>query len=374
MERALDFDFGRVRVHEGLLPSAFGADAVAAGWDIWFAPGCYRPGQAAGRRLLAHELVHVVQQQAGRVTNPFADGAALLHDPVLEAEAETWAARIVGESGDDRSAVDGAAGTPVAVALPSAWASGVPRVFQCAGQPPYGSALPNLLDEDEVVGHNWGSVPSRHRDAKRFATGGMNVGSIGLQAASIATGSSSIAVAAAIATGAAVSATGVGLVAAGGALALGSLVLNARSAHKTRHHIDHLKKIQGNLGSFQWCVLLSSDPRFANLHGTVGNIILPYIINQKKEKFGKKVAGAAGAGLLTNLYAAGRYAYKGLRGRLGKKRHLYAEYLAVHLITADCELAKAIVAELYSKEELKGLMAMDSSKLAPLLADKMKSL
>jgi hypothetical protein len=38
--------------------------------------------------LLAHELVHVVQQRAGRVSNPFGGGVAVVQDQALEAEAD----------------------------------------------------------------------------------------------------------------------------------------------------------------------------------------------------------------------------------------------------------------------------------------------
>ncbi len=61
-------DFGSVRVHHGAM-AALSAREVAAlaytvGRHIVFDAGQYRPRSAAGRRLLAHELAHVVQQSA----------------------------------------------------------------------------------------------------------------------------------------------------------------------------------------------------------------------------------------------------------------------------------------------------------------------
>jgi hypothetical protein len=62
-------DFSAVRVHaDG--PAADGARAVQAraytiGHNIVFGSGEYAPGTVEGKRLLAHELVHVVQQGAG---------------------------------------------------------------------------------------------------------------------------------------------------------------------------------------------------------------------------------------------------------------------------------------------------------------------
>jgi hypothetical protein len=66
-------DFSAVRVHaDG--EAADGARAVRAraytiGRDIVFGSGQYAPATMDGRRLLAHELVHVVQQAAGAATS-----------------------------------------------------------------------------------------------------------------------------------------------------------------------------------------------------------------------------------------------------------------------------------------------------------------
>ncbi len=63
------FDFSRIRIHAdgaaGESARAIGALAYTAGRHIVFGEGQYRPGVDAGRRLLAHELVHTVQQSAG---------------------------------------------------------------------------------------------------------------------------------------------------------------------------------------------------------------------------------------------------------------------------------------------------------------------
>ncbi len=60
-------DFSRVRIHTGPQADA-AADAIHAraytlGHDIVFAAGEYAPHTEAGRRLLAHELTHVIQQR-----------------------------------------------------------------------------------------------------------------------------------------------------------------------------------------------------------------------------------------------------------------------------------------------------------------------
>ena len=67
MERAFGADFRPVRVHTdrqaAASAAAIGADAYTVGRHIAFGPGRYQSGTEAGRRLLAHELAHVVQQQ-----------------------------------------------------------------------------------------------------------------------------------------------------------------------------------------------------------------------------------------------------------------------------------------------------------------------
>jgi hypothetical protein len=82
LETRLGHDFSRVRIHTGeradQATRSIGARAYTSGADIVFARGEYDPMRSDGRRLLAHELVHVVQQDAasplatrtGRTTQP----------------------------------------------------------------------------------------------------------------------------------------------------------------------------------------------------------------------------------------------------------------------------------------------------------------
>lgn len=69
METGFGTDFGAVRIHTGsdAARSAAGvaARAYTVGHDIVFGPGEYAPASSSGRRLLAHELAHVVQQSRG---------------------------------------------------------------------------------------------------------------------------------------------------------------------------------------------------------------------------------------------------------------------------------------------------------------------
>ena len=88
METALGADFSDVRVHVGHEASSLGAIAYTWGSNIHFAPGQYNPNTIQGQKLLGHELWHVVQQRAGRVSNPFGGGVAVVQDHALEAEAD----------------------------------------------------------------------------------------------------------------------------------------------------------------------------------------------------------------------------------------------------------------------------------------------
>jgi hypothetical protein len=68
MEPRFGHDFGHVRVHTGPLAAqaARSANALAFtfGRDIVFRDGQYRPRTLEGRRLIAHELAHVIQHDA----------------------------------------------------------------------------------------------------------------------------------------------------------------------------------------------------------------------------------------------------------------------------------------------------------------------
>jgi len=63
-------DLSAVRVHAGAQAAAsaheLNAHAYTFGHDVVFGAGQYDPGSAAGQRLLAHELAHVVQQGDGQ--------------------------------------------------------------------------------------------------------------------------------------------------------------------------------------------------------------------------------------------------------------------------------------------------------------------
>jgi hypothetical protein len=220
----------------------------------------------------------------------------------------------------------------------------------------------------------------RNRAAKQVAKGtalAVNVGNTAVQGA---TGTGGLAMALGTA---AVSATGVGLVAAGGVLTVGSCVYAARSAYKTYQHREVLLDLERRKGGFN-CKLIPMTAKHPDLvegfppnrteHNTVCDEVLPYIIAKKKAKLIRKGGSIVpGGGLVDGLYGAGKKGFKWFKGTLGVNRTNAARWLAVHLITHKCEIAEAIVAELYSLEECQILKTFNSDKLIPYLMDKMKS-
>lgn len=93
MERAFGHDFSTVRVHtdDRAAEAARGirARAFTVGSDIYFARAAYDPHTADGRRLLAHELTHVVQQ-----SDPAAAGTEWRPESAAEREADSAASRV----------------------------------------------------------------------------------------------------------------------------------------------------------------------------------------------------------------------------------------------------------------------------------------
>jgi hypothetical protein len=81
METAFSHDFSAVRVHRDGEAARRGARAMTAGHDIHLAPGMPASETPEGRRVLAHELAHVVQQDGRTPPGGAADrgGEAAAH-------------------------------------------------------------------------------------------------------------------------------------------------------------------------------------------------------------------------------------------------------------------------------------------------------
>jgi hypothetical protein len=101
MEMNLGHDFGDVRVHTGAQASesakSVQAQAYTVGNDIVFGSDNYAPETSPGKRMLAHELTHIVQQRSGPVDgSPASGGVSISHpsDP-FEQAAERTADRVM---------------------------------------------------------------------------------------------------------------------------------------------------------------------------------------------------------------------------------------------------------------------------------------
>jgi uncharacterized protein DUF4157 len=97
MGQRFGYDFSRVRVHIGDAAEQSARDvsahAYTVGRNIVFGAGQFAPGTNDGRRLIAHELTHVVQQDTACAPNGRAGIAIDGVDDPLEREAETAAQR-----------------------------------------------------------------------------------------------------------------------------------------------------------------------------------------------------------------------------------------------------------------------------------------
>jgi len=75
LEQRFGYDFNQVRIHTDAHAARsaqeLNAQAFTTGRDIFFGAGKYQPVTTSGKRLLAHELTHTIQQGASKARNPF---------------------------------------------------------------------------------------------------------------------------------------------------------------------------------------------------------------------------------------------------------------------------------------------------------------
>ena len=143
MERQFSSDFSDVRIHDDARAAesvrAVNAHAYTVGQDIVFDTGKYEPATSAGRKLLAHELAHTIQQrEVPRLTHSVGI-PSVSEERRLEAEADAAAARAL--SGSRVAPLSGRLGWPHLSRTPRAWAGTPVRTFtvditwpQLAGQ------------------------------------------------------------------------------------------------------------------------------------------------------------------------------------------------------------------------------------------------
>ena len=139
MERRFGYDFSRIRIHDGGGAAASARDvsarAYTVGGDIVFGAGEYRPGTPRADHLLAHELVHTIQQGAstplaGSVTVAPPDqgaGGTASAAPVMQAKLIIGAADDPFEREADRIAAQVMSAAPAGMNGPrSSFSDGAP--------------------------------------------------------------------------------------------------------------------------------------------------------------------------------------------------------------------------------------------------------
>ena len=83
MEDSFGMDLTAVKLYENKAVGEAGAEAVAQGSNIAFAPGKLDFSSTHGQELLGHEISHVASQAKGEVK-----GSGLVNDSALEARAD----------------------------------------------------------------------------------------------------------------------------------------------------------------------------------------------------------------------------------------------------------------------------------------------
>ena len=137
MSRAYGNDFSKVKIHHDKnsdrIANRYGHDAVAGKSDIYFSEGSYDMSDAKSRGLLAHELHHTTQEQAGADTLQGGDielsqeeinnsrfyGATFARREQMtklseDVRAKTGTSNVMTKSVDNLNARIGSVGTPFA--------------------------------------------------------------------------------------------------------------------------------------------------------------------------------------------------------------------------------------------------------------------
>jgi predicted secreted Zn-dependent protease len=101
LEQHLGADLSGVRIHTDgeadRLSRSVNAIAFTTGQDIFFSSGSYDPSSSEGQHLIAHEVVHTVQQANGAVAGTATAGGVSISDPsdAFEQEAEQVANQVM---------------------------------------------------------------------------------------------------------------------------------------------------------------------------------------------------------------------------------------------------------------------------------------
>jgi hypothetical protein len=209
--------------------------------------------------------------------------------------------------------------------------------------------------------------------AKKVASKALDAAGPAISTGTTATGGGGIA----LATGAAAaSATGIGLVVVGALATLGAAAKSVVSARSSKMHRDGLMFIDV---ARRWrefdCMIPPETEGEPDVmaHERLAANVLPYAIEQKNKKYQRKAIGAIP--VLGTIPMKAHQIYRSLtKENPGMLRTQMAHELAVHLVTHNCALAQAMVAELFSSyEKMLWMLDQDTDTVTPLIAEKLKS-
>jgi hypothetical protein len=160
MEPRFGHDFSDVRLHLGGAAEQSATDldarAYTVGRHIVFGRGHYKPSTNTGRHLLAHELTHVVQQQAaGAPTN----GAAYVARSVDETRVDTHGDQAQGGGGTTTPGTTTPGGTPTGPAGATGGTPTGPAGATGATGPAPGATGATCACEKQKCGSGWVPIP-----------------------------------------------------------------------------------------------------------------------------------------------------------------------------------------------------------------------
>jgi len=234
--------------------------------------------------------------------------------------------------------------------------------------------LHNLeIDTPDSVSGAFPRIPSRWSLVTKTVRIGAAATGVGVQMTQKVMGTATVM--ALFTAGAAASATGIGLIVGGAVITIGSMTASARSAVKTSKHLKVLNALLRRAPGMP-CDLIDANGKKSEKNSAEHLEVvaaLAYLINKKEKKYGKKILGATPFSALASVYGFGKAIYKKVKGTKGVSRAAHANIIAKHFVTHNCALAQGIAAELYSLDEMMWMLEQDSSKVAALLGEKMKS-
>jgi hypothetical protein len=190
-EPRMQNDFSKVKVHTdneaARMNQELGARAFTHGRDIYFGVGQYNPHSIEGKRFLAHELTHVIQQSRDRDTVPALQRAqtgrptpqASYFTYELDAEKSTYDA-LASHYGVERwqDIRDATPGRPAATALSPGTTVRIPARHLPTGTVQVVGTEPALVVSAGTIGVNfrWGNNSNANRIGRASRGTNMNAG------------------------------------------------------------------------------------------------------------------------------------------------------------------------------------------------------